>query len=328
MSYRPGYTVTNVAVDVFVDVDGLNDIIQLYVKAFGGRVAKFLKSQARLLCQDMLDYTVPFSPDPPTRRAGRNAMARLKGVKSMESDIDRVFQPLARAGWADIAAVDDFGIFNTWLSARRKEGYSIPSKFEGGNGSFYDWQAFQDKWRGEEGFFHEDQKPDFSAVRGGSSIESAHNSVRIKGSANYKRKMKHSGTVFLVADMSDVASYKKRVGLRVGKLKAGWYSAGMAVNDGKLSAPAWIIGNQWGTGTMENRLSQRPVMSITIGNKAHPQMTTEPGYSMWKYAVSHRAYVIRETIARKLSNSKPERVEKVIKDLENTNYFEIEQDPF
>lgn len=326
----PAYTVRNIGVDVDVDVEGLNRTLLLYVNVLGVSLEKFYRRQARLLCQDMLDYTVPFEPDPPTSgsRAGRNAMARVKGVESVERDLDRVFQPLARAGWADIAEVDSFGIFNAWILSRKSDGYSVPRAFEDGAGTMSDWQSFRSVWKGRSGFFHEDQKPDYSTVYGGGSIEEAH--LKTRGGPNdYKKGMSSTQTVFLVADyQSQMARYKRQVTKRVGKLKAGWYTAGMMVGDVPVSAPKWIIENQWGTGTMVDELSSRPVFSITIGNTAHDRMTGQPGFGMWENALSHRAYSIRNELARRLSNRRRETVEQAIYYLEAHGLFEVETNPF
>lgn len=326
--------VRNVGINVDVDEQGLNRTIKLYLQLFGDGVAKFLKSQARLLCFDMMDYTVPFDPDPPERFAGRNAMARIKGEESLEADIKYVFQPLARAGWADIAAVDDFGIFNAWVISRKNDGYSVPSKFEDGMFTATDWQKFRSVWNGKPGFFSDEQEVDYSTVYGG--IESTH--IKLRGGTRTKDYKEHmvsrnsngKRNVFLVADISKRDTYIKKVKKRVGTLKAGWYSAAVALNDWgvKLTAPSWIIGNQHGSGIMVNQLSSRPYMSVEVGNSFHNLMTEEYCNGQWKNAISHRAYAIRQKIAKRLSNRKAETVEAAVAKLEAHGLFEIEQDPF
>lgn len=329
MSEGPSYTVRNIGVDIEVDEEGLNRTMLLYVNALGVSIEAFFRRQARLFCQDALDYTTPFE-EPMGKNSGRKAGARIKGEESTSNDIDRIFQPLARAGWADIANVDNFGIFNAWLSARKDAGYSVPKSFEDGMGTTSDWQRFQSIWKGRDGFFHQDQKPDYSTVYGGSSIEAAHKSAR-GGTrvAGYKKSIQSSESVFLVAYPSQIERYKKQVIKRVGTLKAGWYSAGMAIGDGvKISAPAWIVGNQWGSGIMIDQLSSRPVLSITVGNAGHDLMPSEPYYSAWKTVISHRAYSIRNELARRLSNRKAETVEAATEALLETGLFEVEENPF
>lgn len=335
MSHGP-YVVQNVAVDIKVDEQGLRDVMVLYIKALGANFEKFFKRQARLLCQDMLDYTVPYDPDPPTSgsRAGRNALARKRGIESMEADIDRVFQPLARAGWGDISEVDSFGIFNAWVIARKDAGYSVPKSFEDGMGSESDWRSFKSLWQGRSDgrFFAEEQIPDYSTVYGGSSIEAKH--LEIRGGTrvpDYKKPMQDCMFVHLVADYAQVQRYKARVAKRVGTLKAGWYSAGMAIGDGAISAPLWIVGNQWGSGIMVNQLNERPYLSITVGNRDHHLMSVNPGSHEWSNALSHRAYSIRNELARRLSNRNGETVEEATQALLATGHFEIssaENTPF
>lgn len=332
MNQGPSYTVRNIGVDIDVDEDGLNKTMMLYINALGVSIEKFFKRQARLLCQDMLDYTLPYDPDPPKSgtRAGRNANAHQKGIKSMEFDIDRIFKPLANAGWADIAAVDNFGIFNAWVMARREAGAGVPKQFEDGGGTETDWRTFQGRWKGKDGFFHEDQEPDYSTVYGGSSIESTHISIRGgTRTPNYKEGMSGTNKVFLVAYPAQLIAYKKKVAKRVGSLKAGWYSAGVALGDGvKISAPSWVVGNQWGTGIMIDQLSSRPILSLTVGNSAHYNMSKAPGVSEWQNGLSHRAYSIREELARRLSNRRAETVEASTQALLETGLFEVEENPF
>lgn len=321
MSHGP-YVVENVAVDIKVDEVGLSRTMILYVQALGANFEKFFKRQARLLCQDMLDYTVPYTEGP---RAGRNAMARQQGIQSMERDIDRIFAPLGIASYGDIARVGSYGIFCAWLVDRKESGYPVPKGFEDGFGGTGEWQAFQDRFKDEDSFFHEDQAPDYSTVYGGESIATAH--IATRGGTrtpNYKKGMQASGNVFLVSGhASKIAAYKKRVANRVGTLKAGWYSAGMAIGDGTISAPQWIVGNQWGSGLMINQLNERPTLSITIGNMGHDLMTGEPGFSRWNDALSHRAYSIRNELARRLSNRNGETVEQATEALLATGHFEI-----
>lgn len=325
----PDYTVKNIGVDIDVDEEGLNRTMMLYINALGVSIEAFFRRQGRLLCQDMLDYTLPYDPDPPESgsRAGRNANARKRGIESMEFDIDRIFKPLANAGWADIAEVDNYGIFNAWLLARKEAGASVPPAFDHGMGSEKDWQTFQGRWKGKEGFFHEDQKPDYSTVYGGSTIEAAHIATRGGNRVpDYKTGMSSTYKVFLVAYPSQIQAYKKKVAMRVGSLKAGWYSAGVAIGDGvKLSAPYWITGNQWGTGIMVDQLSSRPVLSLTVGNSAHYNMSKPRGVNEWNNAVSHRAYSIREELARRLSNRRAETVEAATAALLETGLFTVEE---
>jgi len=328
MSHGP-YVVVNVGYDVEVDEAGLSRTMLLYVNALGVNVEKFFKRQARLLCQDMLDYTVPFVGG---RRGGRNNAARNQGIESMEKDVDRIFAPLGVASYGDIARHDSYAVFCAWLMDRKSAGFPVPRGFEDGFGTETDWKAFQGRFKGEDSFFHEDQEVDYSAVYGGGTIEVAHNKARGgEGSADYKKSMQQFNGVFLVADhASKISKHKKMVAKRVGKLKAGWYSAGMAIGEGTISAADWIVSNQWGTGIMINQLTERPTLSITIGNAAHDKMTGE-GFHAWRDALSHRAYVIRNELARRLSNRNGETVERATQALLATGNFEVssaENTPF
>jgi hypothetical protein len=332
---NPNYNIENVAsVNVVVDVDGLNKTMLLYVNALGSNIEKVFKRQARLLCQDMLDYTMPYDPDPPESgtRAGRNGAAHERGIKSMEADLDYLFAPLAIASYGDIARTDNYGIFVAWLQDRRERGVQLPHGFKDGLGGVGEWQKFQSTYIADESYFTEEQTPSYDAIYGGSSIESTH--VKMRGGTrtkDYKEHIRDSHDVFLVAGYDKkMAAYKKKVAKRVGALKAGWYSAGMAIGDAKLSAPSWIIGNQWGTGIMENQLASRPILSITVGNSLQQDLMTKPrGVNEWQRGLSHRAYSIRNELAKRLGNSKSEKIEAAIAKLEASGNFDVStENPF
>jgi len=331
--------------DIDCDASGLGRQLEAMVRVFGGSIQKVIVRQSRLLCQDMLDYTVPYSPDPPKSgtNAGRNMKAFERGKKSVDADIDKVFKPLSTANWFDIAFQNDFSVFVAWYYDKVNEGHEVPewlrSKGVLGVG---EWTEFQQRYGKPEfrgsGFYPAPSKKGRKKKRFGlkwdlsygslSAIEKVHRDIRA-GPKDYKAQMRTFPGIFLVGGgQKKIDAYKKRVHKHIGRLKSGWYHAGMSIGDRPLKASYWIKSQPGDTGIFINDLLDSKEPSLTIGNKIHGNMSKSPGVGMYKLGIKHRAYSIRAEIAARLNRRTRGTIQEYIQDFKLGGLIRSGDDPF
>jgi hypothetical protein len=313
------------ATDIECDADGLRHHLNLYVKALGVGYKKLLRKHARLMCEDMLDYELPYQPEM-TRLGGRGGAAQRKGMDVVEGQIWNVFKPLGEASFHEIAKQDDYGIFAAYIGDRNRNGLQVPHWLQDGLWGTAEWQRFKAAFGGDIDSF--DVGASFDAVQAGENqIKTIHEAARGGTNvANYNTK--GSGQYFLADAQHKLPGYIARVQKRVGRLKAGWYSAGSQF--GKMNKVGqWIIGNQWGTGIVEDQSDDKKTPAITVGNAAHGRMTKDPGYNAFKKAIAHRAYSIRvDLIKMMIKKGKKAELIELAQRAENAHLFILNDDPF
>jgi hypothetical protein len=299
----PGYNGAGVGWNVKVDADGFKRHLQVYAEVMGGSTARILRRQARLFCQDMIDYTLPVENGPGTGSGGTMGAKKIT-ENNVRQDIELVFAPLGYASMKSVADLGNAGVFSAWLRERK----AMPTVvlpdflkdmdvFDGSN-QFPAFQKFASKLKNDNG--HDNLTMVYSG-----SVKTLHEAAR-GGPRNYATSPNVGpGKTYFIADYNmKVPAYINQVQKRVGKLKAGWYTAGMRLNMGNVRAPKWVVNNQWGTGIMDDRLDNPLTPSVTVGNSAHKRHTemTRDGVSwLWyKLAIFHRAYSMRVEILNKL----------------------------
>lgn len=310
--------------DIQIDAEGLRRHLAAMVRVFGHSMQKVIVRQARLLCMDMLDYTMPYSPDPPKSEtdAGRNMNAFKSGQRRLGSNIDKVFKPLSTANWFDVAFQDDFSVFVAWYYDKMSAGHELPDWLvERGTIGVGEWTEFQRRYGREEyrgsGFYpvpkKKGRKKDrfklkWDLAHGGlDAIEKIHDDIKGKGSdktggKDYNTYMKGYNGIFLVGGgQKKIDAYKKRVAQRIGRLKSGWYHAGMAIGDKPIKASYWIKSQPGDTSIFQNNLLDPKEPSLTVGNKVQFNMSKAPGAGMWQVGLNHRAYSMRNAIAKSLN---------------------------
>jgi hypothetical protein len=304
---------TIIKVGVTVDESQLKRHFEVFAKVMGKDVAVVIKDQARLFCQDMLDYTLPVENCTPGTGRGTTSRAKQEGMDRVQQDIEKVFMPLGYASFKSVANADDIGIFSAWLRERRAMPKVIlPDFLKEANSDLWDTSQMFERFKR---FARKIDSKGIGALAGRNlgvdnlsqanttNIQGLHEGAR-RGPRNYR--IKDNFNPYFIADYnSKVPAYIRKVQSRVGKLKAGWYTAGSQL--GKVRAPSWVISNQWGTGIVVDQLSNNKTPSLTVGNSAHRRHTadTSGGVSwIWyRYAIYHRAYSMRIKIAEKLINS-------------------------
>jgi hypothetical protein len=325
---EPDLTTVFPAENIKVGTEGLRRHLNLYLQAVGGGYKKLLKKQARLMCRDMLDYTLPVEGGGMGPGKGTSKAAQIFGQEIVQGEIERIFAPLEMAKYGEIARNDDYGVFSMFIGDRKRAGIPVPYYLQGDMPAFGDWIKFRESWKDE------DQAPmlgglgsNFNyAASGVTQIESIHKAVR-GGPANYSTK--NAKSQFFISDyQSKVPAYIRSVQKRVGRLKAGWFSTSVMLGDSSY-APAWIKSNQWGTGGLYDELDNKSNPAITIENKAHGRMSIDPGFRGFETALSRRSYAIRNDIIKvMLSRGQKNELLELARRAENADLFLITDAPF
>lgn len=288
---------------IVVNMQQFRQTIGAFVVAMGGKASKHIKRQARLFCEDMLDYTMPWSGG--MGMDGKSRAAKAMGDRVVKGQIESIFLPLRYVSAGEILQFGNEGVFYAWLRARKT--LSDPKLPDwllvhpySSEGTVL-WNKFQQWEFAQQGAAMSAGMVDLSNYRT-NNIQGIHK--RFRGgntTAGYFDNMEaaavYGTTVVVDDDGSEIKSYIKRVQSHVGRLKAGWYTAGSKLGSMK-GVGQWIIGNQWGTGILDNRLDNFTTPSVTVGNKVQGlHRATRDGYF---YALQHRAYSMRVELTNKL----------------------------
>jgi hypothetical protein len=288
---------------VVVNMQEFRQHLGAYITAMGGNAAKLLKKQARLFCWDMLDYTMPWSGG--MGMDGKSNAAKQSGQRRVKSQITSLFLPLRYVSAGEILQFGNEGVFHAWLRARKTlsdpklPDWLLVHPYSSEGTTL--WRRFQEWEFAQQGAVLSGSLVDLSTYYGG-RVADVHKRVRGGDhTAGYFDNMEAAityGQRYVVDDDGKmVSAYSKRVEAHVGRLKAGWYTAGSQLGSMK-GVGQWIIGNQWGTGVLDNRLGNSTLPSVTVGNKVQGlHRATKDGY---RYALNHRAYSMRVEIYNKL----------------------------
>jgi len=303
-------------INVSVNKEQFDKHILMLMVACKGKLGQVLKTQARLTCKDICDFFPPFSGSAPAVTKGGEGgfgnKARDKGRAAVNRDIRKIFAPLAQAPAGLVAQRGDLGIFDAWVRAKKETPPPhAPSwlfgKFHSGSmGMVFDSGAFDSSG----GFTTQILFDKFIQSRHGNlsgagnimlqesegQIGAIHRMVR--GPVHY-RVNKNRKPDFYVRDWKLVERYIKKTQERVGKLKAGWYYAGLKL--GPMPTSAWIRDQGSKNAIFESNLGGS-LQTIKVGNaiaKKHSQ-----GWHLIVKARNHRAFAIRNNVIKMLKDKK------------------------
>ena len=290
--------VVQVAKGVKVDYTQFAQHLAIYKMVMRKSSEEIVKQQSRLFAQDMCDFTPPFSGSQPSIRKGGDGgfgnKARNKGRDAVSRDVRKIFAPLAQAPAAGVAASGNVGILSAWIGAKAKlppphyPDYIFKMVEQGRILGQGEWEYFK-RIESKKGT----PKTRFLMGTTTSSIQSIHEQRR--GKPSYKvYKTSKSETVY-VDDWKPVESYIKRVQQRVGKLKSGWYYAGLKL--GRMPTSAWIMNQGASTSVYAPRLGgPDPVIKLgsTVGRNY------SQGYHFMRMAMNHRAFAMRVAVLKHL----------------------------
>ncbi|CAB4152122.1 hypothetical protein UFOVP583_53 [uncultured Caudovirales phage] len=290
--------VVTVAKGVKVDYTEFAKHLALYQMVMRKSITDVVKQQARLFAKDMCDFTPPFSGSQPAISKGGEGgfgnKARNKGRDAVSRDVRKIFAPLAQAPATGVASAGNLGIFSAWIGAKAKlppphDPQYVFKMVEGGRiigqGEFERFKQIEAKQGTRRTRFL------MGATEG--SIKSIHEQRR--GKPSYKVYETGKTEKVYVDDWKPVERYIKRVQQRVGKLKSGWYYAGLKL--GKMPTSAWIANQGAGTSIYQPKLIG-PDPTIKLGSTVGRNYSQ--GYHFMRMAMNHRAFAMRVAMLKHL----------------------------
>lgn len=293
--------VVQVAKGVKVDYTQMREHLLVYALVMRKSAVEIVKQQARLFAQDMCDFTPPFSGSQPSIRKGGEGgfgnKAKKKGQDAVSRDVRKIFAPLAQAPASAIAASDNVGIFNAW--AREKLKLPAPHYPE------YVFKMFSEKGRiigqGEFDYFQRVESKKGGnpvAVHLGTTVGTvkAIHELR-RGRPSYKVSQTSKSMINYVDNWKPVDTYIKRVQQRVGRLKSGWYYAGLKL--GSMPTSAWIA-NQGANTSIYAPALTGPNPKIKLGSTVGRNYSQ--GYHFMRMAMNHRAFAMRVAVLKHLQS--------------------------
>ena len=307
--------VVSVRKGVKVDYTTLARSFSIYAMVMRKDMAEIVKQQARYFAKDMCDYTPPFSGSgPQTTKGGEGGFgnkARDKGRNAVSRDVRKIFAPLAQAPASGVAASGNMGILNAWMTEKLK----LPAPHQPeyifkmlatrgvtGQGEFDYFQSVESSKGGSPVAIH------LGTTEG--TVKSIHQLRR--GNPSYKVTQTQKSLINYVDNWKVVERYIKRVQQRVGKLKSGWYYAGL--NLGKMPTSAWIANQGNSTSIYVPKLIG-PDPTIKIGSSIGRRYSQ--GYHFMRMAMNHRYYSIRVAVLKHLKGPRNHgKLQEVIRRLE------------
>lgn len=290
--------VVTVAKGVKVDYTEFAKHLALYKMVMRKTSEEIVKQQSRLFAQDMCDFTPPFSGKVPAIRKGGEGgfgnKAKKKGQDAVSRDVRKIFAPLAQAPAAGVAASGNIGVLSAWIGAKAKlppphyPDYIFKMVAQGRILGQGEWEYFK-RTEAKKGT----PKTKFMMGTTEGAVKSLH--LHRRGNPSYKVKEGDRYAITYVDDWKVVERYIKTVQQRVGKLKSGWYYAGLKL--GTMPTSAWIAGQGGSTSVYAPRLGG-PDPTIKLGSTVGRNYSQ--GYHFMRMAMNHRAFAMRVAILKHL----------------------------
>ena len=290
--------VVEVAKGVKVDYTQFAQHLAIYQMVMRKSSEEIVKQQSRLFAQDMCDFTPPFSGSQPSIRKGGEGgfgnKARNKGRDAVSRDVRKIFAPLAQAPAAGVAASGNVGILSAWIGAKAKlppphyPDYIFKMVEQGRILGQGEWEYFK-RIESKKGT----PKTRFLMGTTEASIRTIHEQRR--GKPSYKVYKTAKSEQVYVDNWKPVENYIKRVQQRVGKLKSGWYYAGLKL--GRMPTSAWIMNQGNSTSVYVPRLG---VADPTIKLGSTVGRNYSQGYHFMRMAMNHRAFAMRVAVLKHL----------------------------
>lgn len=290
--------VVTVAKGVKVDYTQFAKHLALYALVMRKSIEGVVKQQAGLFAKDMCDFTPPFSGAKPSitkgGEGGFGSKAKKKGANAVSRDVRKIFAPLEQAPATGVASAGNLGVFSAWIGAKAK---LPPPHYP--DYVFKMYQQGRIMGQGEFDYFKQieakqgSRRTRFFMGTTEARIKSEHE--RRRGKPSYKVYETAKTEKVYVDDWKPVESYIKRVQQRVGKLKSGWYYAGLKLRP--MPTSAWISRQGSGTSIYQARLGVAdPVIKLgsTVGRNY------SQGYHFMRMAMNHRAFAMRVAMLKHL----------------------------
>jgi len=270
---------------VVVDDSALMAHLQDFSKLMGKELSVVIRDQAAAFCLDMIKYTRPYK----TKGKGMDKDAKDKGIKNVRDSVFHIFRPLALATSEQVAAIGRFDVFKMW---EKRNGGSA----DGAKSKKVRWAKFQQTFGGGKSlpFIESGDK---------AALGSIHTSLRRDGGrGSLKSSAAESDEPFaIVAREKDIENYAKMKALDVGLLKSAYYHAALRIR-ADIKGAAWVKHPAGASNAIGDDKTNVPLQPfVVVGNLKGRRGITD---SLVQAALNHRAYAMRNAMARELNKNK------------------------
>lgn len=270
---------------VVVDDSALMAHLKDFSKLMGKELSEVIRDQAAAFCLDMIKYTRPYK----TKGKGMDKDAKDKGIKNVRDSVFHIFRPLDQATAEQVAAIGRYDVFKMW--EKRHGGSS-----DAGKSKKVRWAKFQQTFGGGKSM-------PFIESGDRSALGSIHTSLRRDGGrGSLKTAAAESDEPFaIVAREKDIENYAKMKAKDVGLLKSAYYHAAVRIR-GDIKGAAWVkhpAGSSNAIGTDKTNVPLTPF--VVVGNLKGRRGITD---SLVQAALNHRAFAMRNAMARELNKNK------------------------
>jgi hypothetical protein len=290
--------VVEVAKGVKVDYTQFAQHLAIYQMVMRKSSEEIVKQQSHRFAKDMCDFTPPFSGSVPAiskgGEGGYGNKAKKKGQDAVSRDVRKIFAPLAQAPAAGVAGYGNLGVFSAWVNEKIKLPPPHYPDFV-----FKNFDRGRIMGQGEFEYFKQVEskkgtpKTRFLMGTTEGAIKKEHEDRR--GKKSYKVYKTPKSEVIYVDNWKPVDRYIKRVQQRVGKLKSGWYYAGLKL--GKMPTSAWIMNQGNSTSIYVPKLGTADP-TIKLGSTVGRNYSQ--GYHFMRMAMNHRAFAMRVAVLKHL----------------------------
>jgi hypothetical protein len=302
------------------DTKRFQNLIGLYSILLKRDLKEVIREQGNLFCKDMIRFSPPFSgigPQASPDGYGFDGKAKKQGMNAVDRDVRKIFAPIAQAKAGQVARYGNLAIFQSWI--REKLKLPLPR---------YPKAVFNKHakagWFNQTDFenFRKSQKKSVEKARfvlgtSEGTIKSIHEKIR--GKPRYRVTKGKIDGIYFVDDFKVVERYIKRVQARVGKLKSGWYWAGVKLGKMRTSFLQTLPIDRM---IFVNRLEENNP-NIRIGSKEMATVLPQ-SWSWLKMAKDHRDFAIRNRVSHLIaSNSNKKNLTAVIAHMRTNPYKQL-----
>jgi hypothetical protein len=271
--------------NVVVDDSALMAHLKDFAKLMGKELSEVIRDQAAAFCIDMIKNTRPYK----SKGKGMDKDAKAKGIKNVHDSVFHIFRPLDLATAEQVAAIGRFDVFKMW---EKRQGKTA----EGGKSKKLRWARFQQAFSGGKSI-------PFVESGDQSALGSIHTRLRRDGGRGSltETAAKSKEPFAIVAREKDVENYAKLKARDVGLLKSAYYHAALRIR-ADVKGSSWVkhpAGSSNAIG--EDKTTQPLTPFVVVGNlKGYRGVTP----SLVQAALNHRAYAMRNAMARELNKNK------------------------
>lgn len=270
---------------VTVDDSALKAHLRDFAKVMGRELSEVIRDQAAAFCIDMINYTRPYE----SKGEGMAKPAFDKGVKNVRDSVFHIFRPLSRATSEQVAAIGRFDVFKMW--EKRNGGSS-----DAGKAKKMRWTKFQQSFGGGKSVT-------FIAAGDMGALGAIHSKLRRDGGRGslHDSAAKSADPYAIVSREKDVEAYAKLKAKDVGILKSAYYFAALRIK-AKVKGAAWVKNPEGASNAISDDKTGAVLEPfVTVGNLKGRRGITD---SLVQAAINHRAYAMRNAMARRLNKDK------------------------